>query len=248
MTHRRPSWALLIGLLAFVTGPAAATPMDPGDLGILVTVDGESQTVAVSHDDTSFWLDSDVQLDFSSGASILFDSAETYGFFDPVINFAVGVTDFGAASTFHFSLEAPLAPQLTGNNAYTAALGGFFTDGAADGGSIAVAGDFGVMDATVNGTAVTGLGGNTGFGPIFAPYGVFTDAGTIDCDAFGTCDTFGIEFGFTGSGGGDTYALNGRFELNAEPDGPTPLPEPGAALVFGAGLLLVSHVTRRQRA
>ncbi len=234
--------------LLLAAAPAAALPTDPGDLSLWIQVDGEAREVATAHDDTSFWLESDVALDFASGARIELDAGETYGFFDPVLNLGLSIRDLDAPSVFSFAIFSPLSPVLTGSVDYTATISGRFLDGGSDGGAIGDVSGTGVLEATVNRVPQVGLGGDAVFTTPTDTYGPFTTSGQIDCDALGGCSEFGLGYTYQGSGGGDTLALNLRFELGepVTPIGPPApsTPEPTAGLVFGVGLLVLARRLR----
>lgn len=220
------SLTLVACLLA--AGVAQATPLTSESMPTLaVTSDGETQGVplVLNEEGTGFDIDPAYQdVTFANGDSITLMDAN--GMFDPVLNLAVGVTDSGAPSNFFVQVTAPLVPTLFGIVNYRIDLGGFFTDGASDGGSItAFNQSFGVMDVSLNGTDIDGVGTNAVFPAFAGAYGPFLKLGQYDCGVVG-CSSFDINFQFTGSGNNDTYTLNGRFEV---------VPEPTSALLLGVG-------------
>jgi hypothetical protein len=172
-----------------------------------------------------------------SGASI--SLGNVYGEFDPVLNLGAAVIDSGAPSTFQITLVAPLVPELFNRVRYLINLGGVFSDGGSDGGSIAQGGTntHGVMDVGLDGSAVDGVGGFKAFSGPLEFYGPFSKEGTFECGA-GGCGSFSISFGFTGSGNNDSYTLNGRFEIG-------PVPIPSTLLLFGSGIFALVGLRRR---
>ena len=213
----------------------------PG-FSLQLEVDGVIQSVPLqlNADGTGFEFPSNVDPGFSFPGGDVIQLTEVNGVFDPVLNLAAGVTDAGAPSTFGFSLSSGLAPFIFGPAPYTTNFIATFTDGASNGGSIEASGAqiFGVMDAEINGSPIAGLG--VAPAVLSTPldvYGPFAGGGVFACPG-GGCTSFGIAFGFDGSGGGDTYALNGRFEL---------VPEPSTALLMGLGLIGLAGARQRSR-
>ena len=169
------------------------------------------------------------------------------GNLDPFVNFAVGVVDSGAPSTFTFTFSTPVAPTISGPVNYTLDLAGSFTNGSPNNGgslSMAAPNTLGVLEARFNGTtSIDGIGGTgtTGFGSGGSSvYGPFASSGTYDCSGLGGCTSMTARLSFTGSGGSDAYNFTGRFEI-------IPVPVPAAVWLFGSAVGLLGWVRRRAR-
>jgi hypothetical protein len=235
---------LVAGLM--VAGTVYASPIQNG-AAFFATVEVDDGTfqgsaevpLELNEDGTGFNLAGDGGIfEFENGDKVSFDDVS--GEFDPVLNLSAAATDFGAPSTFGFTLVSPLIPALSGPQAYRVDLGGVFTDGGFDGGSLTANSFLGTgntIDATVNGVPIDSVGGDAVFAGPLDFYGPFVAQGVYDCGV-GGCTSFDIQFGFDGSGDGDTYALNGRFEI---------VPEPATMLLFGAGLLGLAALRRKIR-
>lgn len=70
--------------------------------------------------------------------------------------------------------------------------------------------------------------------------------GTFDCASVGGCEVMFVTMGFNGLGGGTSYQISGRFDIDAATVPPIPLPAPVALLATGLGLLGLA--ARRRRA
>ena len=78
-----------------------------------------------------------------------------------------------------------------------------------------------------------------GAGPNNFSFGPTT--GSFDCTLVAGCDQVQFRINFTGSGGNDAYVISQRLILSDTPFG---VPEPGAALLFGAGAVVLGFLRR----
>lgn len=69
-------------------------------------------------------------------------------------------------------------------------------------------------------------------------------AGSYDCAIINGCSGILMQVGIAGKGNGEQYTLSGRFDLDAAPMAPVPLPATGA-LLLGALALLKFRASRR---
>lgn len=161
---------------------------------------------------------------------------------DPFVNFAVGVIDVGAPSTFHFVFSIPLSPLLVGLVAVDSSLGISLTPTRGTVATITpVVGDImvntiGACNAGVDiGSAFTAPK-PTGNSPVLSVTHSFSAATTFNTSP--GCDgTLTVSIDFKGSGGSTAYGLTGSFEA---------IPEPAAMAAFGTGLLGLVGVSRRR--
>lgn len=250
--QRKTSWMVgvvvrlvaLMALVAFAADAAQATPIPNASPEVQVTVDGEQQSVLleVNADGTGFSLPGGpMELEFQNGDTVTLNDVS--GEFDPFVNTAIGVVDAGAPSVFFISAVTPITP-ISGIAKSTLALFGGITvppPGPAgyspSGGQTAF-----VAEATVEGTAVQGVGGAESF---LFPGGNIATGGTVmtfvDADDFGgTIDSIDVSIGFTGTGGSVGISLTAIHNLEA-------IPEPSTFVLAGLGLIGVVLLHRRRR-
>lgn len=72
-------------------------------------------------------------------------------------------------------------------------------------------------------------------GPVTLTWDPIT--GTVDCASGGGCESIFLSMGFVGLGGDTQYQIGGRFDIDAAPTAPVPLPAPLALLAAGLGLM-----------
>lgn len=164
-----------------------------------------------------------------------------------VIGLGINATDFGAPSSFSFSVSTALTPTIFGLADWSVFLEGSCTDGGSDGCGISPFSTPGaIADFSVNGgTSVATLGSSQN---IASPGGTFTFlpatlSGVFDCGIAG-CTSFEILMSFTGTGGSDVTSLSSRFEFAAAT---VPEPDSLALALLGLGLAALAVVRRRQR-
>jgi hypothetical protein len=165
----------------------------------------------------------------------------------PFISMMLSFSDFGAPSALVASVSsfipgvpgfadteiegAATVPQsATPMIVATALPGGAFVEGFVSGpGGMASAADVG--DGAVMQSAM---------GPVTEMWGPF--AGVFDCAAIGGCDMMRLDVGLSGLGGGETYQIEGRFDLDAAI---VPLPASLPLLLGGIGVLAATRRRRR---
>jgi hypothetical protein len=174
------------------------------------------------------------------GAQVTVEESDV--FFDPVITTAIGVVDFGAASSFAVAVAAPLAPPIALPVVGSLSLSGSFADGAADGGSATPFLTAGIAQATIEGGGVADAGPAVVFATPIDVYAPITVPYSFDCTTLGDgqCDSFDLLVSFTGSGGSDAISFTARHQVD-------PVPEPATFVLVGLGLLGTACVVRRRR-
>lgn len=236
-----------IALAATVAGTAGAGPISNVVLTGTLQIDGES----IAIDSTAWTLDPESG-EFGLNASYATSEGSITisggGLLDPIQAFGANVLDFGAPSTFSFTLSAPIVlPNPSGFVSITGDISGSFAEGTApaNGGSVTqVGGTLGIGEWDVNGVYVLGNGGSYTYPtppPNAQSYPIPPQASLIfDCSTTGTgtCDTFSTRISFTGGGGGDNYGFSTTGTINN-------VPEPASGALLGlAGLALALHIRR----
>ncbi|MCO6043005.1 PEP-CTERM sorting domain-containing protein [Aeoliella sp. ICT_H6.2] len=172
---------------------------------------------------------------------------------DPVINYSIAVTDFGAPSTFTFVFSQPIVLAGT-NHLVDAQIGGALNDGSGDGITLTPnspdsdgdtiaeiqTSEVGLGAPSVNmGVDVGGAFSNPGTGsPMVFSYP--TDMQPVQPGPVGTFDQMSLTVSFTLSGGGDFAALTGFSQI-------VEVPEPSTvAMLVSGGLLGLVGVYRRR--
>jgi hypothetical protein len=251
MSSSRGLVGLLGGMLlaALCAGTAGAGSMTDVVLTGTLEIDGQSMEIGST----------DWSLDPETGEFELFTQYATSegsitisggGHLDPIQAFAVSVLDFGAPSTFGFTLSAPIVlPNPSGFVLITGDISGSFSEGTdpVDGGSVTqVLGTLGIAEWDVNGVYVLGNGGSHTYAtppPNTQSYPIPPQTSLIfDCSTTGTgtCDSFSTRISFTGGGGGDGYAFTTTGTINN-------VPEPIAGTLLGLAGLALTLRMRRQR-
>lgn len=170
---------------------------------------------------------------------------------DPIINYSIAVTDFGAPSTFSFTFgQSIILPG--GPNLVDAQIGGALNDATGDGVSISPVlvdsdGDS-IAELQVArvgfGSPTTNMGVDVGPGMVVAGTGgpmVFsytTDVEPSQAGPAGAFDEMDLTLSFRLSGGGDFAALTGFAQI-------LPVPEPNSVLLCICGSLALATLRRR---
>jgi hypothetical protein len=232
---------LSVCFLVSIDVNAAPVSFMPSQLSATIQVDDEAFSLPLNLDEdgTGFTheaADPSEPLNFTGGSVRV---GSLFGEFDPVLNLGFAAQDFGDPSTFQVTLKAPLTPNLFGTCQYHISMGGVFSDGGSDGGSISQVGTttYGVMDVGLDASAVDGLGGSAVFSAQLEIYGPYAKSGIFDCGG-GGCEDFYISLAFLGSGDNDSYTLNGRFEIDV-------VPIPATLFLFGSGIFSLLGLRRR---
>jgi len=176
---------------------------------------------------------------------------------DPFISYGIAVIDTGAPSSFSFSFNNAVSPEIIGPNQVESSMSLSTTDGditspfngvtvtaLAPPAAIPVDGD-GITELQVttvtDGVVRQNIGHDLGGPGVTFPnppesntWGPFEEGPTAGPESSNGWDNIQIDVNFQGSGGGDIFTLNGRSNINPErnvPEFPTvALP---AALVVG---------------
>ena len=244
-----------IALAATLAGTAGAGSISDVVLTGTLQID-DSQPMAIPLTDWSVDpITGEFELSTSFGFDVEGDGGSITitggGELDPIQAFAAAVVDFGAPSTFSFTLSAPIVlPNPGGFVTITGDISGSFSEGTApaNGGSVTVVGGtLGIAEWDVNGVFLLGNGGSHTYPPP-APaqsYPIPPQASLVfDCSTTGsgTCDTFSTHISFTGGGGGDGYAFTTTGTINN-------VPEPASGALLGlAGLAFALHLRRARLA
>lgn len=167
---------------------------------------------------------------------------------DPSVSYGLAVTDFGAPSSFGFSISSPIA-AVTAPTEVIASIDGGLNDFTGNGVSITPTladsdGDsFAEVQVASAGVPLENMGVDVGLAASLGPgpagaqyvYGPYTTPITVG-PSNGPYTTLKVDVGFMLSGGGDIAALTGRAEI-AEDGGI--VPEPGSLALAGLGLTLL---------
>ena len=241
----RTAISMMAVLSVFVVGftEANAAPINfiSPEFSATIRVDDEELKLPLKLNDEGKGFTLDVAepsepLNFTGGSVTV---GSIFGEFDPVLNLGYAAQDAGAPSTFQVTLTAPLTPHLFDTCQYQISLGGVFSDGGTNGGSITrvASNNYGVMDVGLDGIAIDGVGGDRVFSAPLEFYGPFAKSGIFDCGA-GGCEYFHISLAFLGSGHNDSYTLNSRFEIDV-------VPIPSTLLLLGSGIFSLLGLRRR---
>lgn len=159
------------------------------------------------------------------------------GSIDPSINFALGVTDVGAPSTFTFAFTIPLSPSLSGPIFVLSTLGVTLTGSGTTAATITPV--FSNLMLNNIGSCAAGVDIGTGFS---------TPASSSLTESFTAASTFTPSAGcdssltayvsFSGSGGNTGYGLTGLFQVE--------IPEPMTMSLLGAPAVALACIRRRR--
>jgi hypothetical protein len=163
---------------------------------------------------------------------------------DPAISYSIGVTDFGAPSTFGFFFSSPIVLG-PGPTSVDASVTGGLTDFTGNGVTITPTAAF--LQLADVGAPTTNMGVNVG-GPVsggpgaaganysYGPFGAGPLAGPA-----GPWSTLSVTVGFTLTGGSDSAALTGFAEIVS-------VPEPSSVCMLATGAMGLLYFARRRRA
>ncbi len=176
---------------------------------------------------------------------------------DPSIGYGLAVTDFGAPSSFGFSISSPIVSTAAPTEVIASINGGLndFTGNGisitptladADGDAIAE------LQVASAGLPYANMGVDVGpaasFGPgpagaqhVYGPYSLPITVGP----AIGPYTMLKLDVGFMLSGGGDIAALTGHAEI-AEQGGIVPEPSTMVLAALGLGFVCAARVRRRR--
>ncbi len=181
------------------------------------------------------------------------------------IVFTEGVIDDGAPSSFTFSFEEPIVPDIQGQRIIVrTTLSGSFTDGDSDSqvtltpeappAGISVDGDALAEIVVVsvsdnNGATWVNVGADLGTGGtlstpgpldsgLYGPFGVGPLIFPLSATGY---NRMRVDVNFGLSGGDDLFSFNGRFDVEA-------VPEPGTLFLAGIGLVGFAFIHRRRLA
>ncbi|WP_416336910.1 PEP-CTERM sorting domain-containing protein [Crocosphaera sp. UHCC 0190] len=177
--------------------------------------------------------------------SAMFDYVQynsLYAVLDPSGSFDASFRDFGGPSNFTQTFTfSSFEPTITGLVNFSGSLSGGMTDLAGNGVSITPynqASTVLIKLYDINNNLISTLGrGDTASGSGLGAaasygYGPFNSAPSLaNCGTAG-CGKVEIELSFTGSGGGDSYALTGGYFVEPVPE-PLTILGAGAAVGFG---------------
>lgn len=209
----------------------------PSVVGRVTTDDDE-------HVESLFRFDVDFDGAFEGTIDTLAESTEglirnvrVNGIIDPFHIGAATFVDPGSPSSFFLTLTTPITP-LTGKWRFDARGTVLASNNAGASESYAPALSSGFFfEHSIEGMIVASQGGSL-LSEADAP-STFITTGTFDCGV-GACSPLVSSFGFTGSGGGDSYAMSLSLTVSE-----IPVPLPG--IMLGSGLLAMLGMNRLRR-
>lgn len=245
------------GALAAVVGIPAANPsvlvqLGQSSLRLSAAIDNDG---LISGNFSLVSCDGSVREAISCDGSVIPDATLEIGLTGsifPFIDGSISFTDSGAPtplfvtfSTLIPAIDGLADTELSGSvtapagritPVVTSLPGGSFIEGAVGGpGGLAVAADVG--DGSID---------RDDSAPVTETYGPLT--GLFNCVTLGGCNLLVLSLGIAGAGGGETYALNGRFDLDASVSAQVPVPAPAALLLTALGALGAVRSAGRKRA
>lgn len=158
---------------------------------------------------------------------------------NPFITGTVSVVDAGSPTPFIITFGGSLSLGAT-DFSYALSGSATLTDAAGDGVSM---GAVNLLGLSTKGLVAGGVDG----GGVATIGSTLTGNGTTPLtptSGTGSCVACAVKFlalGFEGSGGGDTYALSGRFDIEVA----TPVPAPAPLALLASGLVLLGLARRR---
>jgi len=243
----RTSLIAALGLVCWQATAVAAPvgpPANPNDSSMRVTIGNESfndialNWVAVRDEKTGrdiYSLGGPITLTASDGSALTIGGATFDP--DPFLLFSASATNNSAGPlAYSFSFNAPLSPALTGTVVSQAELGVTLTDGASNGAAVQPLVGQGTMlksyDLYASGTSISK---NVDIGTIHSiaagaspstAFAFYTATSSLNCGQ--PCVTMSSILSFTLTGN-DSVGFSGKVTQ-------TPVPLPGAVLLFGSAL------------
>jgi hypothetical protein len=240
---------LCAALFCATTALAGVLPTTPTGT---ITVDGTPYPVAFARDEESGLWAINFSVDVPNQYRVtLVGTIDP----DPYINYGLSVTDFGAPSSFGFSISSPIV-STSAPTEVIASIAGGLNDVTGNGISLAPTladsdGDsIAELQVASAGLPLQNMGVDVGSGVSYGAgqagalyvYGPYTEPIQPGPNA-GPYTTLKLDVGFTLSGGGDIVSLTGHAEI-AEDGGI--VPEPGTLTLGACGLALIGFFGRRR--